>query len=222
MQIRNGQPSRVEHYLQRFPQLARDAELTQDLIHTEFKTRQQLEPGLKVEEYSIRFPENSAALLDQIASAHQTSCMPFANADSTTCTQQKPSFSDNDKRFRKNQLHRRGGLGNVWIATDQELGRTVAIKEIKPSFNNSPPHRSRFAREALITSQLDHPGVVSVYGMGQRLNGAPYFAMQFIDGRTLRSAITAFHLTTASNKSLEFHRLLQHFLDVCNLSLIHI
>ena len=212
LRIRNGQSSRVEHYLQQFPQLANDTDLIQELIHTEFKIRQQLEPGLKAEEYSIRFPERSIALLDQFANTTHSSPTPntkFSSAHSR-------SFSDNNKRFRKNHLHRRGGLGNVWLAADQELGRTVAIKEIKPSFNNSPPHRSRFAREALITSQLDHPGVVSVYGMGQRLNGAPYFAMQFIDGRTLRTAIAAFHLKKASNKSLEFHRLLQHFLDVCN------
>lgn len=213
LQIRNGNHSRVEQYLRRFPRLTDDDRLIQELICTEFKVRQQLEPGLKVEEYSARFPKKSSILRDKLVGSKFDS--PLAT-DSHENSAQSRSYSDIEKRFRKKNLHCRGGLGNVWLAIDQELGRRVAIKEIKPRFNESPFHRSRFAREALVTSQLDHPGIVPVYGLGQSVNGAPYFAMQFIDGRTLRSAIGTLHSQETTSNSLEFNRLIQHFLDVCH------
>ena len=218
LRIRNGHHVRVEHYLDSFPAILEDEDFFDDLIFTELKVRRQYEPGLMMEEYSSRFPNRFRRVMKQF-SVSQTGA--DTNGLGDIQHEARPSYSDSERRFRKSKLHRQGGLGNVWLAIDRELGRQVAIKEIRPKFSESKTHRSRFAREALITSQLVHPGIVSIFGRGKRADGSLYFAMQFIRGRTLRSAISEFHQNRLSSKelntnSLEFRRLIQHFLDVCN------
>ncbi len=86
-------------------------------------------------------------------------------------------------RFRVLRPHARGGLGEVFVALDTELGREVALKEIQARHADDPGSRSRFVREAEITAGLEHPGVVPVYGLGTYLDGRPYYAMRFIRGR---------------------------------------
>src|SRR5262245_57492180 len=54
----------------------------------------------------------------------------------------------------------RGGLGEVFVARDEELGREVALKSIQPQHADNPFNRARFVREAEITGKLEHPGIV--------------------------------------------------------------
>jgi serine/threonine-protein kinase len=120
--------------------------------------------------------------------------------------------------------HARGGLGEVFVARDRQLGREVALKEIQSEHARHPNHRSRFLREAEITGRLEHPGVVPVYGLGQYADGRPFYAMRFIRGDSLKDAIRAFHGTegesamshTGAARNLEFRQLLGRFVDVCN------
>jgi serine/threonine-protein kinase len=122
-------------------------------------------------------------------------------------------------RFRIVRHHAKGGLGQVSVAIDQELHREVALKEIQDQFADIPDHRSRFLREAEITGGLEHPGIVPVYGLGQYADGRPFYAMRFIKGDNLKSAIERFHRTAFSDpgqRTLELRKLLGRFLDVCN------
>src|SRR5947209_6143919 len=82
-------------------------------------------------------------------------------------------------RFRVLRTHARGGLGEVFVARDEELGRTVALKEIQDRYADHPESRSRFVLEAQINGGLEHPGVVPVYGLGTYPDGRPYYAMRF-------------------------------------------
>src|ERR1051326_2497706 len=88
-------------------------------------------------------------------------------------------------RFRVLQLHSAGGLGEVFLAQDEELRREVALKRIQAQFAGHAESRARFLREAEITGALEHPGVVPVYGLGQSADGRPFYAMRFIRGETL-------------------------------------
>ena len=82
----------------------------------------------------------------------------------------------------------RGGMGRVLEVRDVALDRAVAIKELLPEASGAP---ARFLREARLTAQLEHPGVVPVYELGQRPDGAPYYAMRKVQGRTLADALAA-------------------------------
>ncbi len=86
------------------------------------------------------------------------------------------------------------GLGEVFVAKDEELDREVALKEIQASsMPTTPRAASRFLLEAEITGGLEHPGIVPVYGLGIYDDGRPFYAMRFIKGDSLKEAIDRFH-----------------------------
>jgi serine/threonine protein kinase/tetratricopeptide (TPR) repeat protein len=118
--------------------------------------------------------------------------------------------------------HARGGLGQVSIALDSELNRHVALKEILPDHADDKKRQERFLQEAEITGQLEHPGIVPVYGLGAYTDGRPYYAMRFVEGESLRSAIDAFHISSSKGSSLttgergvRFRHLLGSFMAIC-------
>jgi len=123
-----------------------------------------------------------------------------------------------DFRFQKLRAHARGGLGEISIARDCELGRLVALKEILPEHLNRQDDRKRFVREAEIHGNLEHPGIVPVYGFGTYPDGRPYYAMRLIQGETLDEAIQSFHhdVSHPSDSHIAFRRLLSRFVDICN------
>jgi len=90
---------------------------------------------------------------------------------------------DDPDRYEQVGEHARGGLGRVVRAVDKRLGRTVAVKEL---LRQDDWHESRFVREALITARLEHPGIVPVHEAGRWPNGAPYYVMKLVEGRTLK------------------------------------
>jgi formylglycine-generating enzyme required for sulfatase activity/tRNA A-37 threonylcarbamoyl transferase component Bud32 len=123
-------------------------------------------------------------------------------------------------RFRILRPHAKGGLGEVFVAEDQELHREVALKEIQERHAAEAANRSRFLLEAEVTGGLEHPGIVPVYGLGQYADGRPFYAMRFIRGDSLQEAIAQFHGTKQSRppgeRTLGLRKLLGRFLDVCN------
>lgn len=125
-------------------------------------------------------------------------------------------------RFRVLRPHAKGGLGQVYVAHDEELPREVALKEIQDRFADNVDHRKRFLLEAEITGGLEHPGIVPVYGLGQYADGRPFYAMRFIGGDNLGEAIKRFHRADgdkqrdAGERSLSLRKLLRRFQDVCN------
>jgi eukaryotic-like serine/threonine-protein kinase len=122
-------------------------------------------------------------------------------------------------RFHVLRPHAHGGLGEVYVARDDELNREVALKEIKRTLDCSPDMQARFIREAEITGRLEHPGVVPVYGMGKYADGRPYYAMRFVKGESLKEAIEGFHKAadhSITERMLGLRNLLNRLIDVCN------
>ena len=148
--------------------------------------------------------------------------LPVQHAMAPPCGEPTQTFvghgSGEGKRFRIVRPHARGGLGEVFVAEDQELHREVALKEIQADYAHDPFSRSRFLLEAEITGCLEHPGIVPVYGLGQYSDGRPFYAMRFIRGDSLKEAVDRLHKSSphVAYDSAEFRKLLGRFVDVCN------
>jgi len=81
-----------------------------------------------------------------------------------------------------------GGMGAVYLARQESLGREVALKLIRPEFLVFPGARERFRREAHAAAKLSDPAICQVYEAGE-VDGTPYIAMQHVEGETLADQI---------------------------------
>jgi eukaryotic-like serine/threonine-protein kinase len=142
-------------------------------------------------------------------------------------------------RYTIKSEHGRGAIGRVLIAFDEHIGREVALKELLSdtggpsggsgsggqglSSGQSSPSRvtaaasARFLREARITGQLEHPGIVPVYEIARRPDGSSYYTMKLVRGRTLAAKIREANEQGAERGERMVARLtlINHFLDLC-------
>jgi serine/threonine-protein kinase len=81
-----------------------------------------------------------------------------------------------------------GGMADVWLAEDQELGRKVAVKILHERYANDDQFVERFRREATHAAALSHPNIVSIHDRGVS-NGSYYIVMEYVEGRTLKELI---------------------------------
>jgi beta-lactam-binding protein with PASTA domain/tRNA A-37 threonylcarbamoyl transferase component Bud32 len=93
-----------------------------------------------------------------------------------------------DGRYRILRKLGAGGMANVYLAEDEELGRRVAIKILNDRYANDELFIERFRREAKSAAGLSHPNIVSIYDRGQA-EGTYYIAMEVIEGRSLKELI---------------------------------
>ncbi len=99
-------------------------------------------------------------------------------------------------RYEVGELIGRGGMADVHKGRDARLGRTVAIKLLKPSLATDPTFRARFRKEAQAAARMAHPTIVRVFDAGEDTieeDGAerqqPFIIMEFIDGTVLRDLL---------------------------------
>ena len=83
-----------------------------------------------------------------------------------------------------------GGMGYVYRARDTRLGRQVAIKFIAADIAADPTATERLAREARLTSSLNHPNIVTVHDVGEA-EGRPFLVMELVEGQSLHDALAA-------------------------------
>jgi serine/threonine protein kinase len=81
-----------------------------------------------------------------------------------------------------------GGMGEVYLADDTQLGRKVALKFIHAGAERDPAAERRLLREARAAATLDHPNICAVYEVGEA-DGRPFIAMQYVDGETLEARL---------------------------------
>lgn len=99
-------------------------------------------------------------------------------------------------RYRLHGLIARGGMAQVYAATDERLGREVAVKLVQAA-ENSPEGRQRFVREARAIARLNHPHVVTLFDAGEA-DGVLYLAMERVAGATLADRVAAGPLDEAT------------------------
>lgn len=95
-------------------------------------------------------------------------------------------------RYHLRQSIGSGGMSEVYEAEDSVLGRTVAIKMLRPDMARDANFRERFRREAQNSGKLNHPNIVAVFDTGEKnVDGlmVPYIVMEYVQGRTLRDIV---------------------------------
>ncbi len=95
-------------------------------------------------------------------------------------------------RFQVETLADWGGMGAVYRARDRETGSLVALKLLLDMTSEE-----RFQREARVLSELNHPGIVGYVAHGRTERGAPFLAMEWLDGKDLRARLSTRALTVA-------------------------
>jgi len=81
-----------------------------------------------------------------------------------------------------------GGMGEVYRARDERLGRAVAIKILRGTYSSDSIRLQRFEREARSASALNHPNIITIYELGQH-DSTHYIAMELVEGKTLRELL---------------------------------
>lgn len=89
-----------------------------------------------------------------------------------------------------------GGMGEVYLAKDSRLERTVALKVLSPDISEDQRRMQRFRQEAKVASSLNQPNILTIFEFGE-IDGLTFLATEFIDGETLRSHLKRDRLKVA-------------------------
>jgi eukaryotic-like serine/threonine-protein kinase len=93
------------------------------------------------------------------------------------------------EKFELHGLLGEGGMGSVFIAQDRSLGRVVALKVLRSEYSGDVDLLRRFALEAQVGAQLEHPNIVPLYSLEREQGGGPAIAMQLVEGTTMAEYI---------------------------------
>ncbi|MFO1078264.1 MAG: serine/threonine-protein kinase [Planctomycetota bacterium] len=146
-------------------------------------------------------PEHAAVLRDRLGKLLRAGLLPVAA---------EPAPAGHPERLGDFLLVRqlgRGGMGVVYLARQESLGRDVALKLVHPELLYFPGARERFRREVEAVARLQDPGIVPIYTVGED-DGVPYFAMEYVGGATLADILGDLHRRQpGSLTGDELHRL---------------
>lgn len=112
-------------------------------------------------------------------------------------------------KYKLQALLGQGGMGAVYKVKNRVLGKTFAVKLLRPELVKDEPAIKRFEQEAKAASSLTHPNLVAVYDYGMAEDGAPYLVMDYLDGVSLEAIIK-------SEGSLATERAMHIFVQVCD------
>lgn len=113
----------------------------------------------------------------------------------------------------------KGGMGEVFLAFDTKCSRPIALKRIRSDLKKHPRIIQRFLKEAHITCQLTHPGIIPIYSI-QKTKTSAYYTMPFIEGETLKQIIRRTRLQEKKGDKMDalggsIPALMRIFLNVC-------
>src|SRR5262245_14532078 len=114
---------------------------------------------------------------------------PLAGSDRAGGVGIPAGVSNPGARYRLGEEIARGGMGTVYRANDTVLGREVAVKVLQEKYAPDSGTARRFADEACITAQLQHPNIPAVHDLGVLPDGRPFLAMKLIKGETLEELL---------------------------------
>lgn len=100
-----------------------------------------------------------------------------------------------------------GGMGEVYLAEDTKLKRQVALKFLPIQYISDANFKARFMREAEATAKLNHPNIVTIYDVSE-FQGRPFFAMELIEGKSLREL--------SKDENLDIERVVELAIQICD------
>jgi serine/threonine protein kinase len=161
-----------------------------DVLAEEFTERCRRGEQPSVSEYTTLYPEWASQLRELLPSVALMERLKRLK---------QPVFSSSGEESKLQQLgdYRilrevgRGGMGIVYEAVQESLGRRVALKVLPRHALLDGKKRDRFQREAQAAARLHHTNIVPVFGIGEQ-DGLPYYAMQYIDGKGLNEVVAEF------------------------------
>ncbi len=155
---------------------------------------------LSVSEYMERYPEHAGEiedLLTTLVMLEEAKANSLGSLVNSSAIHEHMPTQLGD--FRIIRVIGRGGMGVVYEAEQQSLGRRVALKVLPTSAHANPSELARFHREAKAAARLHHTNIVPVYGVGED-QGVHYFVMQCVQGESLDCLIDELHgLVTVCN-----------------------
>ncbi|MEZ6152129.1 MAG: serine/threonine-protein kinase [Pirellulaceae bacterium] len=163
-----------------------------EILAEEFADRLRRGETPSIEEYAQRLPEQSDTIrkvFTPILAIERLSDGQLADQQFEARTARLARDHTQLGDFRIVRQVGRGGMGVVYEAIQQSLGRRVALKLLSPEVASSAEQLRRFQLEAATFAKLHHTNIVPVFGIGEA-DGLHFYAMQFIDGITLANAIS--------------------------------
>ncbi len=209
--LQAGADSRIEDFLVGWEEPER-SKLLYELLLQELDYRLRGSQTIDQDQYRSRFPQDEHVVDEAFRKLMASEDTVLArHCDETLIV---------DSTLSRLRYHDQGGLGVVYVAEDQQLKRDTAVKFIHDSLAGDSDCRERFLLEAEITSRLEHPGVVPVYGLGRSKGGRLFYTMRFINGERLDAGIRRYHHPAGEsaephNRPVQFHELLNHFVAIC-------
>jgi len=167
--------TRLESYLDRFPELSDPDRLTA-LAAWEFQLRSRHRPPPSPDEYAKRFPH----LAGRFAGWMMPTLTEAAPPKGPATTPRLPDI----KGFQFFEELGRGGVGVVYRAKELTLGRDVAVKMILAGAQAGPQTRERLRNEAMSLARLRHPNIVPVYEVGEH-DGLPFVVLEYVAGGSI-------------------------------------
>ena len=135
---------------------------------------------LDLEELAAGDPEAALALRERVEA--------FRRIDEALGREFQPLSGRTLGRYEIHEKLGAGGMGEVYRALDQDLGREVAVKVLPPLLAWNPERRMRFEREARILATLDHRNVGAIHGL-ERADGLLFLVLEFVPGETLQERL---------------------------------
>jgi serine/threonine protein kinase len=164
---RAGEHPRIEDELGRVEESTR-AKLLEELLLVEWELLEASGGRVQVGEYAARFEQEEAIVLKLWRQKAPTTQTPEVIGP-----------------YRVIRLLGAGGMGEVFLAEDQRLGRKVALKLLPTAWAQDAKRRRRFLTEARAASALNHPNVCVIHEVGETTDGRPYLSMEYLEGATL-------------------------------------
>jgi eukaryotic-like serine/threonine-protein kinase len=151
-----------------------------------------------------------AETLERLAHSPDVSLPLFLKTTQEVANPEDERLPELPQRYELLGLVGRGGMGLVLRVRDRALNRELALKTVRQPLPEDDPRLRRFHEEALLTAQLQHPGVPPVHELGQLPDGRPFFAMKLVRGETLAARLQA-----RSSPADGLSELLRAFEQVC-------